>query len=654
MTPTLVTKRRLLAFLAAVFFLLVLLLGRLGWLQLYHKAYGYDLREEASSQWTLELVEYPMRGTITDRNGNVLAMSASCESLAARPRSVTDAADYAARLASALGLDEQELRQKLSDTSKSFVWVKRQLTAEEAETVRRMNLAGLDFTDEPKRYYPGGTLAAQVLGFTQKYADADGLVGQEGIELYYDEYLKGYPGINRTEVDSQGHSLADGVDTYVSAIDGLQMSLTIDKSIQYFVERAVEDAAEKYQTKKIYCIVMDPDTGEILAMAGSPTYNANDPPRDLGYDEMQDYVKNITCKDILEPGSTFKIVTLSAALDSGSVSEHASFYCPGYRVIDGQRIRCSKAGGHGSETLIQGVQNSCNPVFMDLACAMGAETFYKYIRSFGFGAPTGIDIYGEESGVLIPESKVKIVDIARIGFGQAIAVTPLQLVTAAAAAINGGNLMVPHLMKDIYRLEEDPETGETVKTVVRSNEPTVVRRVISEDTSATVREMLEAVVDGGSGKNAYIEGYRIGGKTGTAQKYDENGVIMPDKHISSFIGFAPADDPQFLVYFALDEPIAESDYGSIVAAPYVKEILQQMLQYRNIEPSTTTSGSETADEVITVPDCVGGYRGDGPGQADGSRIVRVFAGSRGRRGDGADAQSRLPRAGRFHDPALCG
>jgi len=606
--PSVTNKKRLLVMLIVFTLIFTGLIGRLGYIQLI---WGKELQEKAEGQWTRNLAVYPKRGMIKDRNGNILAQSGSSETIAARPSQIDNPKGVAQLLAPILDLDEDELYKKLSDKSSSFVWVKRQVSREVANQVRELGIKGIDFTEEPKRYYPNRELAAHVLGFTMKYAEGeDGLKGQEGIELYYDKYLKGIPGKIVMETDARGREMPNNVDRYIPPIDGLNIILTIDQVIQHFTEKAVEDAMEKYNAKKVYAIVMDPNTGEILAMANRPNFDPNEPPRELGYEGMQDYVKNFAAKDSMDPGSTFKVITAAAALDSGVMTINSTFNCPGYRIIEGnERIRCHKAGGHGHQNFAQAIEHSCNPAFVDMALALGKNEFYNYIEAFGFGQKTGIDINGEAQGILIPREAVKNLDLARIGFGQSISVTPLQLIAATAAAINGGNYMRPYLAKALTETKIDPETGEEYEEIVKTVEPQKIRQVISEDTSKKVAQLLQGVVENGSGSNAYIPGYRVGGKTGTAQKYGEDGKIIQGRHIASFIGFAPADDPQVIVLFAVDEPQVAVDFGSVVAAPYVQMILKDTLPYLGVEPIFDEETAEL-NKQIEVPDVIGKELGE--------------------------------------------
>lgn len=593
--PAVTNRRRLLGFLLIVSLILFALIIRNGYIQL---VWGNELHEKAVTQWTRSLDVYPQRGNIYDRNKAVLAQSASADSIAIRPNQLEDARDTAVKLAAILDMDAEELYNKISDKSKSEVWVKRQLTREQSIQVRQLNIKGIYFTEEPKRYYPNGNLASHILGFTMKYAEpGEGIRGQEGIELYYDKYLKGLPGQIVMETDTKGRETPTNVERMIPPIDGWNVILTIDQVIQHFAEKAVSDAMDQYRANKVYCIVMDPKTGDILAMANRPDFNPNEPPRELGYEEMEAFVKNIAAKDNMDPGSTFKIITTAAALEAGVISVHSTFNDPGYRMVDGQRIRCWKAGGHGHQNLYEALQNSCNPAFMDMSLGLGVERFYDYLEDFGFGSPTGIDIFGEEKGVIMDEASVRNVDLARMGFGQALAVTPLQLINGVSAVINGGNLMQPRLVKALEFDDGSEYIYEEVK-------PVTVRKVISEENSAIMRQVLESVVSKGSGKNAYIPGYRVAGKTGTAQKYSESGGIKQGAVVSSFIGFAPADDPQVVVLLMVDEPQVAVDFGSVVAAPYVKMILEDTLNYLGVEPTFDDNTEQETKEVV-VPDVTG-------------------------------------------------
>jgi len=562
--------------------ILLLLIFRVGYWQIIKADW---LRQRAADQWLLEIPAEAGRGDILDRNGNILASSVSCDSVVLHPNAIDqeDLDTVVAKLSQILGIDEETVRRKATSSNYSVVWLKRQITAEQAQQIIDSSLPGVSLTEDKTRYYPMGNFLTQVLGFTS--VDGEGL---EGLEARFNNYLKGIPGSVVFETDRDGNELPGSYEQFISPVDGNNIQLTIDVTLQSYAEQAMELCCAEQFVDRVMCIIMDPRTGEILAMVNKPDFDNNNPPRnDISL--LTKLVRNGSISDVYEPGSTFKVVTLASALDAGVVSINSSFYCPSYKIVDGQKIKCWSVRSHGSQNLTQAAQNSCNPAFMTMALDMGIDTFYDYIYDFGFGSVSGLQLYGEASGIVTSQKYVKNVDIARIGFGQSIAITPLQLANAVSAAVNGGNLMQPYIIKNI--ISNDGE-------VIQSFEPAIIRNVISEQTSQTVRDILHAVVENGSGRNAKIEGYAIGGKTGTAQKYGENGAILPDEHISSFVGIAPIDNPRLVVLVVADNPKAGSSYGSIVAAPYVKMILENALPYLNIMPDIETGDEELAE----VPD----------------------------------------------------
>ena len=426
------------------------------------------------------------------------------------------------------------------------------------------------------------TLFSQLLGFTT----VDG-EGQAGLEQKYDKYLAGKDGRMVTETDARSNALAYGVQELIPATDGDDIVLTTDAVMQSALEKACKEALEVNKAISVQGIIMDCTTGEIKALTTQPDFDPNSPPRsDMAL--LNSLMRNRVVTDSYEPGSTFKLITLAAALDSKSVTADTGFSCDGGCIVNGERIKCWKHGGHGSQTLYKAVQNSCNPAFMQMALSMGKSTFYDYIYAFGFGSSTGSGISGETSGIVTHEKYITENNLARIGFGQSIAVTPIQLCTAVCAAVNGGELMQPYVVDSIVNKDG---------RVILKNEPNMVRRVIGESTSAQVREILESVVSEGSGKNASIPGYRVGGKTGTAQKY-EDGKIASGKLIASFIGFAPADDPEYVCLILVDEPKVGTIFGSTVAAPYVKQVMEETLRHYGYLPT------ENAD-TVSVPDLTG-------------------------------------------------
>lgn len=557
-------KKRIFGVLALWGVIFVLLIGRLAFLQI---GQAKELQQKALDQWVSSTPVSAKRGKIQDRNGIVLAQSGTADTVEVVASSVKDPEKVARELSETLKLDYDEVYKKVTDKSRSQVTIKRQIDRKSSDYLRSLNLKGVKFAVDTKRYYPMKNFLSQVLGYTK----IDG-VGQEGLEAKYDKYLAGTSGELVTETDVNGREIPYGAEQYVPAKDGYNVTLTVDAVVQSFLEKAMENALAINNAKSVQGIVMNPKTGDILAMSTKPDFDLNSPPR-TDAELLRSLSRNRVITDTYEPGSTFKIVTLSSGLNEGVVDLSSTFDCPGFRVIDGERIKCWKTS-HGHQTLAQGVKNSCNPVFMDIATRLGKEKFYDYIYKFGFGQTSNVGLTGDATGIVRHVKYIRNVDIARIGFGQAIAVTPIQLATAASAAINGGNLMQPHIVKEIVSQE-----GEVIEQI----KPTVVRRVITEETSEIVRTLLQGVVRDGSGRNAYIPGYRVGGKTGTAQKY-ENNHIAQGKLIASFIGFAPADDPQIVVLILVDEPKVNVIFGSTVAAPFVRDVLYDTLKHYNVEP----------------------------------------------------------------------
>jgi stage V sporulation protein D (sporulation-specific penicillin-binding protein) len=558
---------------------------------------GNWLVEKALSQWTRKTAVSASRGVIYDRNGEVLAQSGSADSVVLHPKAINKsknaaeneaaAMEVARNLSAILEMDEQAIYTKARDTTKYEIWLKRQITEDQSARIKALGLNGVSLAVDTKRYYPKGDFLTQVLGFTS----IDG-VGIEGLEYYYNRYLTGTSGSITSQTDVRGNEVAFAEQFYVPATDGYNAYLTIDFVIQSIVEKAAQDAYERYNAKGIMCVAMDPNTGAILALTNRPGYDLNAPPRE-DMEALIDLTRNHVLVDAHDPGSVFKVFTLAAALDTGAASESNHFNCNGGRQLAGGFVRCASNHGHNI-SLATGLARSCNSVFMDLALRLGTDRLYSYIRNFGFGAKTAVDFPSEASGILIPEASVKEGDLARIGFGQSITTTPLQTLSAFCAIINGGNLLTPHLLSRIENDEGD---------VVEKTETTVVRRVISEQTSARMKALLENVVTNGSGSRSAIVGYTVGGKTGTAQKYDESGTIK-NVHLSSFIAFAPVEDPKIAILFLVDEAQMDNAYGSQVAAPYVGQILEQALPYLGVEPTYTQQELDQMGSV-QVPDVIG-------------------------------------------------
>ncbi|MBQ7848509.1 MAG: PASTA domain-containing protein, partial [Clostridia bacterium] len=489
-----------------------------------------------------------------------------------------------------LALDRESALKKLNDKTKGSVILKRQVSRSTVDALRQLKqetpenagLKALSFDEDTSRFYPYGALLTQVLGLTT--VDSE---GQSGLESRYEAVLAGTEGSYLRQVDARNRALAGLEGWYIPSQQGSTLKLTCDVTIQEIVDKAMRECLEVNEAAQVICLVTDVRTGGIRALSIKPDYDPNEPPRN-DVAALTDMMRISAISDVYEPGSTFKILTAAAALDCGATTPEDAFHCSARVTVDGDVIRCWGAA-HGAETMADGLKNSCNPVFVELALRMGTDTFYKYLTAFGLGKKTGIDLPGESAGILIGSRYVKRVDLARIGFGQSVAVTPLQLVMACNAAINGGRLMKPYIVQEI----QTPD-GETLQRF----SPTVVSSPITAETSQTLRGLLENVVENGGGKNAYIEGYRIGGKTGTAQVY-RDGRIVSDVHIGSFYGFAPADDPLISVLVVVKEAQVPVDYGGTTAAPFARQILQEALGVLGVAPGAA-GGRE-----VTVPSIKG-------------------------------------------------
>jgi stage V sporulation protein D (sporulation-specific penicillin-binding protein) len=567
------------------------LISRLGYVQLWK---GAELSEQAENSWRREIPFSAQRGEIQDRNGTPLAYDISSPTIMAVPVQVKDVAGTAKLLAQKMNMSETKLVDMLK--KKTFI-VKlqpggRKITPEKAQEIRNLNLPGIYIAEDFKRYYPFGEFAAHILGFTG--IDSQGLTG---VELEYDDHLQGITGNVAFLSDVQGRQMPGSTDEYTSPQAGLTLQLTIDKPIQTILERELDQAVLQYQPKHVIGIAMDPNTGEILAMASRPTY---DPGNYKDY-SSEIYNRNLPIWMTYEPGSTFKIITLAAALEEGKVDlQKDHYFDKGYIEVAGAKLRCWKKGGHGNQTFLQVVENSCNPGFVVMGQRVGKEKLFDYITQFGFGQKTGIDLAGEENGILFKPSQIGPVELATTAFGQGVSVTPIQQVAAVSAAINGGKLFKPHVAKSWL----DPVTGEVLQAI----EPEFVRQVISEKTSEEVRLALESVVAKGTGRNAFIDGYRVGGKTGTAQKII-NGRYSATEHIVSFVGFAPADDPKVVIYVAVDDPQG-LQFGGLIAAPIVRNIMEDTLRYLEIEPRKDQLNKLYRPELgerayVEVPELVG-------------------------------------------------
>ena len=539
-------------------------------------AWSGELAGRAIDQWTREIPVIAERGEITDRNGELLAGNATKYTVFARSNAVKNAENTAKKLSETLGVPYETVLKKLTGKKASEVTVAKKTEKEAVQKLAGLSLNGVYFSRDNERTYPKSDFLSQVIGFT-----SSDNTGAAGIEKYYDSFLRGKDGEILYETDLVGLRLNGAAGAYKPAENGYNLRLTIDSGIQTIAETALKRAAQQYNPKSAECIVLDPDTFEILAMACAPSYDLNNVPRD-DIPLLNTLSRNRIVCDIYEPGSTFKVITSAADLEEWKKGNKAAF-SPTHvfsssrtRTVDGTTVKCwsnHANGKHSCQTLADALNNSCNPCFTDMALALGKDTFYDYLAAFGFGKTTGLDFGGEASGMLLAETAVRNCDLARIGFGQTVAVSGIQLACAVASCVNGGYYYEPRLVKEIYASDG---------YVLQKNAPKLKNRTVSEDTSRLLAGMLEGVVEKGIGKKTYIEGYRVGGKTGTAQKY-ENGHIAAGKYVSSFVGFFPANAPKYLALVVIDEPQG-AYYGSVVAAPCAKEIFSSIIEAKNVPP----------------------------------------------------------------------
>ncbi len=613
--PTVRMKRRiniLLVFIILVGF--ILMTGRLFFLQV---AGGDDYREKATQQQLRDSTIAAKRGTIYDSNMNILAQSATVWTAYLSPVYIDDDEEanlIADKLSEILGVDRETVYNKTQKNT-YYEYVKRKIEKDKADEIRAFcdeyDISAIGLDEDTKRYYPYDNLASTVIGFTG--TDNQGLTG---IEAYYDSYLKGTDGRVVSAKNAWGTDMPFEYEKRIEAVDGNSLVLTIDLNIQYYVDKHLETAVKEQKVNnRAAAIVMDVNTGEVLAMSTKGDFNLNDPftiydsslkeqLAQLSGDEktaetaklQNQQWRNKVISDPYEPGSVFKIITAAAALEEGVVKDGESFVCTGAYKVGDRSIHCWKTSGHGTESFSDGIMNSCNPVFMTVGSRLGGKLFYKYLQAFGLTEKTGIDLPGEATSITHSESTLQnAVNLASSSMGQSFKITPIQIITAVSAAVNGGNLVTPHVVKQI--LDSDGSVIENIDSQIK-------RQVISEETSSKLALMLERVVSEGTGKNAYIMGYRIGGKTGTSEKLDKvYAEGESEDYIMSFLGFAPADDPQVACLVIIDEPRAGEIYGSAVAAPVCGSILGDVLPYLGIEPEYTAE--ELAKVNVTVPNIVG-------------------------------------------------
>lgn len=597
---TLVMKKRLLAVLLIFTFLITALLGRVGWLQIVR---GEELQRKAYEQQNSDREIPPRRGSILDRNGKQLAISATVDRIVVNPTEIDKSPEVreqiAKKLAEFLDLDEEAVLKKINKTNSRYEIIKKRVEKSIGDQIRQWKseekIKGLYIDEDTKRYYPKGNLAAHVIGFVGE--DNQGL---DGIEKTMEKYLKGVPGKILSEVDAQGRQMPNYENKRIDPQDGLNVVLTIDENIQYFAEEALQKAIEDNKVANgAFAIVMDPRNGEILALVSKPDFNLNDPracppsedPATWTGTSQKDVEtlyrtvwRNKAVSDTYEPGSTFKAITTAIGFEEGVVTPETRT-SDRTITVQGHNIKCWKENFHGEESFREAVYNSCNPAFVKVALDIGVDKFYNYLRAFGFYDKTGIELPGEAQGNF--HAKPTDIDLAVASFGQRFKVTPLEMIAAYGAIANGGKLIKPHLVKEIVDSEGN---------VVEKFEPQVVRNVISKETCQTLLDVLEGVVSEGTGRNAYVKGYRVAGKTGTSET-DVEGV-----YVASFAAIAPADNPRICVLVALDNPRGESYYGGTIAAPVAGKIVEETLSYLGVERRYTDKDMEMIAEEVYVPD----------------------------------------------------
>ncbi|MBQ2425614.1 MAG: peptidoglycan glycosyltransferase, partial [Lachnospiraceae bacterium] len=563
-------RRKILIVTVGAMLLILGLIWQLGYLMIARSEYYSALADELHQR---ERTIKAARGEIVDRNGVVIATNRTVCTVSVIFNQVEEREKVIEVLCDELHLPEAEVRKKVEKRSSREI-IKTNVDKAVGDKIRKYDLAGVKVDEDYKRYYPYHSLASKVLGFTG--ADNQGIIG---LEVKYESYLKGRDGVILTLADAKGVELEHAAEDRVEPIAGNTLTVSLDVNIQKYAEQAAYQVMERKSAKAVSIVIMNPQNGEIYAMVNVPEFDLNDP-FDLGTDvvfssaeEKQNLLnhmwRNRCINDTYEPGSTFKIITAAAGLEAGVVSLTDQFSCPGFRIVEDRKIRCHKVGGHGGETFLQGAMNSCNPVFIDVGQRLGVEAFYHYFEQFGLPGKTGIDLPGEAATIMHKKENMGLVELATVSFGQSFQITPMQLLTTASSIINGGNRITPH-----FAVKAESKDG----TMVREFTYPIREGVVSEKTSETMRYVLGQVVAEGSGNKAQVEGYSVGGKTATSEKLPRS----LKKYISSFLGFAPAEDPQVIALITIDEPVGIY-YGGTIAAPVIGDIFEMILPYLGIE-----------------------------------------------------------------------
>ncbi|MFW5735767.1 MAG: penicillin-binding transpeptidase domain-containing protein [Halanaerobium sp.] len=603
-------KNRIIFYFAIIFILFLILALRLVWIQVINSA---EYEHKALNQRIKEFVVNSERGIIYDNTGRKLAVSLPAKTVVALPDNIIKPEKTASELAELLDSDYDTIYRRITSEA-SAIFLQRKISEELYQKIEAKNLKGITFTEESKRYYPEGNLASHIIGFTG--IDNNGL---NGLELSYNNHLSGKAGKMIIERDAEGRTIPNGIREAVPGRDGYNVHLTIDEVIQYMAEKELENAEEVFEFSGGSIIVMDAANGDLLAMANTPSYN----PNKYGKSSEINW-RNRAINDVFEPGSTFKIITAAAALEEGVITENDILTDPGHIQVENEEINCWSDNGHGKQSFAEVVKNSCNPGFVEVGLKMDKKTFYSYIKAFGFGEKTGIRLPAEAEGIIPKYNRIGPVELATFSFGHGISVTPIQLTTAISSIANEGKLMRPRLVKKV-------DTGDDSKDI--KNEPQVLRQVVSKNTADKTKELLKQVVESGTGTEAAIEGYEIGGKTGTAKHYNE------DIYDSSFIGIVPVEDRDLVVLTILYDIEGETYYGSQTAAPVFKNLTENILNYLNVKPEHNNNFNyEITDKEIEVPDLVGkSFRDAESDLREQGFNVKLI-------GDGEQVKAQLPAA----------
>lgn len=609
-----IIRKRMVVIFSFLFVVFSLLVCRMFYIMVYQ---SYKLKSLAINQWTSEVKISAKRGRILDRNGHELAVSANVYRVDLDMNTLRDTmkeknltqADVASKLSEALAMENVEISKILGKTLPGGLPIgsatlKRRIEKDEADKVRNLNLRGVLVSADTKRYYPNNNFLAHVLGHTN--SDGNGLTG---IELNYNTELSGTPGVRIAETDRKSKELPYTISEYTKPVDGKDVILTIDEMIQHFAEKAADQAFKDNKATAVSIIIMDPKTGEVLAMVNKPDYNPNDPwLKDKSFEELQKMWRNRAVSDTFEPGSIFKVITASAGMEENVVSDSDKYICTGSFTVGKKVIHCWKTSGHGEQTFAEILKNSCNPGFAAVGKKVGKENLYKYEQKFGLGKKTGIDLPGEANGIIKKPENISEIDLATISFGQTNTVSSIQYLTAFNAVANGGILIKPHVMKEIAHYDEGNNVEITDKKFDISGDNS--KKILDSDKMTQLRGYLEKVISEGGGKKAFIEGYHIAGKTGTAQKAGPGGY-QQGKYVASFSGMAPANDPRVTVFVSIDEPDPSNYYGGQIAAPVAQQIFNDIFNY--LAMKSDASSEEIAKSMlkdVVVPDVRGMKKAD--------------------------------------------